>query len=96
MAYILRVKSNSSELPKQHFADNAMYSNHKKLRDALDDLSNRCLMIHDHSLARTVANEYVNWKATETMFLESIDLYAKNWSKREQVELKYLSEWKTS
>ena len=29
----------------------------------------------------------VNWKATETMFLESIDLYAKNWSKREQVEL---------
>ena len=34
----------------------------------------------------------VNWKATETMFLESIDLYAKNWSKREQVELKYLSE----
>ena len=36
----------------------------------------------------------VNWKATETMFLESIDLYAKNWSKREQVELKYLSEWK--
>ena len=36
----------------------------------------------------------VNWKATKTMFLESIDLYAKNWSKREQVELKYLSEWK--
>ena len=36
----------------------------------------------------------VKWKATETMFLESIDLYAKNWSKREQVELKYLSEWK--
>ena len=28
------------------------------------------------------------------MFLESIDLYAKIWSKREQVELKYLSEWK--
>ena len=28
------------------------------------------------------------------MFLESIDLYAKNWSKREPVELKYLSEWK--
>ena len=28
------------------------------------------------------------------MFLESIDLYAKKWSKREQVELKYLSEWK--
>ena len=36
----------------------------------------------------------VNWKTTETMFLESIDLYAKNWFKREQVELKYLSEWK--
>ena len=36
----------------------------------------------------------VNWKAKETMFLESIDLYAKNWSKREQVELKYLSESK--
>ena len=36
----------------------------------------------------------VNWKATETMFLESIDLYAKNWSKREQVDLKYLSKWK--
>ena len=36
----------------------------------------------------------VNWKATETMFLESIDLDTKIWSKREQVELKYLSEWK--
>ena len=36
----------------------------------------------------------VKWKATETMFLESIDLYPKNWSKREQVDLKYLSEWK--
>ena len=36
----------------------------------------------------------VNWKATETMFLGSIDLYAKSWSKREQVDLKYLSEWK--
>ena len=36
----------------------------------------------------------VNWKAIETMFLESIDLYAKYWSKREQVKLKYLSEWK--
>ena len=36
----------------------------------------------------------VNWKATEQWFLESIDFYAKNWSKREQVELKYLSEWK--
>ena len=28
------------------------------------------------------------------MFLESTDLCAKNWSKREQVELKYLSDWK--
>ena len=28
------------------------------------------------------------------MFLESIDLYAKNWSKRKQAELKYRSEWK--
>ena len=28
------------------------------------------------------------------MFLESIYLYAKLWSKREQIELKYLSEWK--
>ena len=28
------------------------------------------------------------------MFLGSIDLYAKHWSKREQVELKSLSEWK--
>ena len=36
----------------------------------------------------------VNWKATETMFLDSIDLYAKNWPKREQVDLRYLSEWK--
>ena len=36
----------------------------------------------------------VSWKATETMFSESIDLYPKNWSKREQVELKYLSSWK--
>ena len=38
--------------------------------------------------------EGINWKAKETMFLESIDLYTKKWSKREQVELKYLSEWK--
>ena len=36
----------------------------------------------------------INWKATETMFLESIDLYAKNWSKREQADLKYLSQRK--
>ena len=36
----------------------------------------------------------INWKAKETMFLESIDLYAKNLSKREQVDLRYLSQWK--
>ena len=36
----------------------------------------------------------LNWKATETMFFESIDLYAKHWYKREQVELKHLSEWR--
>ena len=36
----------------------------------------------------------VNSKAIETMFLESIDLYANNWPKREQVQLKYISEWK--
>ena len=35
-----------------------------------------------------------NWKATERMLFESIDLYAKHWSKREQVDLKYISEWK--
>ena len=31
----------------------------------------------------------VNWKATETMFFQSIDLYAKHWYKREQVKLEY-------
>ena len=37
----------------------------------------------------------VNWKATETMFLESTDLYAKKVQKRTStVELKYLSDWK--
>ena len=36
----------------------------------------------------------VNWKSTETMVLDSIDLYAEQWSKRGQVDLKYLSEWK--
>ena len=35
-----------------------------------------------------------NWKATETMFFESIDLCAKHWSKKEQVDLEDLSEWK--
>ena len=28
------------------------------------------------------------------MFLESTDLFTKKWSKREQVDLRYLSEWK--
>ena len=36
----------------------------------------------------------INWKSTKTMVLDSIDLYAEQWSKREQVDLKYLSEWK--
>ena len=35
----------------------------------------------------------VNWKATETMFFESIDLYAKNWSK-ENKQNSNVSEWK--
>ena len=36
----------------------------------------------------------INWQLTETMISNSIDLYAEEWSKREQVDLKYLSEWK--
>ena len=36
----------------------------------------------------------INWQSTETMVSNSIDLYAEQWSKREQVDLKYLSEWK--
>ena len=36
----------------------------------------------------------INWKSTETIVSDSIDLYAEQWSKREQVDLKYLSEWK--
>ena len=36
----------------------------------------------------------INWQSTETMISNSIDLYAGQWSKREQVDLKYLSEWK--
>ena len=35
----------------------------------------------------------VKWKATETPFLESTDHYGKHWFKREQADLKYLSEW---
>ena len=30
----------------------------------------------------------------ETIVSDSIDLYAEQWSKREQVDLKYLSDWK--
>ena len=36
----------------------------------------------------------INWQSTETMISNSIDLYAEQWSKREQVDLKYLAEWK--
>ena len=36
----------------------------------------------------------INWKSTKTMVLDSIDLYAEQWSKREQADLKYLSAWK--
>ena len=36
----------------------------------------------------------INWKSMETMVSDSIDLYAEQWSKREQLDLKYLSEWK--
>ena len=35
----------------------------------------------------------INWKSMETMFSEVIDLHAAQWSKPEQVDLKYLSEW---
>ena len=36
----------------------------------------------------------INWQSMETMVSDSIDLYAEQWSKREQVDLKYLSELK--
>ena len=36
----------------------------------------------------------INWQSTETMVSNSIDLYVEQWSKRGQVGLKYLSEWK--
>ena len=36
----------------------------------------------------------INWKSTKTVILDSVDLCAEQWSKREQVNLKYLSEWK--
>ena len=48
-------------------------------------------MLKDQS---TENRNRVNWKATETMFLESIDLYARRWSKREHVVVSYLSAWK--
>ena len=37
----------------------------------------------------------VNWKATETMLFEPIDLYAKRWSERKQAEVKYFFKWKS-
>ena len=36
----------------------------------------------------------INWKVTENMIFESIDLYAERWAKREQDNLSYLSKWK--
>ena len=48
-------------------------------------------MLKDQNIENQIGS---TGKQTETMFLESIDLYAKNWSRREQVDLKYLSEWK--
>ena len=36
----------------------------------------------------------INWQSTETIVSDSTHLYAEQWSKREQVDLKYLSEWK--
>ena len=36
----------------------------------------------------------INWKSMETMVSNSIDFYTEQWSKREQVDLYYLSKWK--
>ena len=36
----------------------------------------------------------INWQSTETMVSNSMDIYAEQWSKWEQVDFKYLSEWK--
>ena len=36
----------------------------------------------------------INWQSVETMVSDSIYLCAEQWSKQEQVDLKYLSEWK--
>ena len=59
------------------------------------------MVIENVKLRELVAKELkyrepnkINWQSTETMVSNSIDLYAEQWSKREQVDLKYLSEWK--
>ena len=36
----------------------------------------------------------INCQSMETVVSDSIDLYGEQWSKREQVDLRYLSEWK--
>ena len=36
----------------------------------------------------------INWQSTQTMVSDSTDLFAEQWSKREHVDLKHLSEWK--
>ena len=36
----------------------------------------------------------INWQSTKTIVSNTIDLYAEQWSKREQVDLKSHSEWK--
>ena len=36
----------------------------------------------------------ISWKSTETMVLDSIDIYAEQWYKRDKIDLKYLFEWK--
>ena len=36
----------------------------------------------------------INWQSIETIVSDSTDLYDEQWSKREQEDLKYLSEWK--
>ena len=36
----------------------------------------------------------INWKSTENMIFESIDLNAEQWTKREQINLKSVFTWK--
>ena len=36
----------------------------------------------------------INWQSMESMVSSSIDLYVEQWSKRKQIDRKYLSEWK--